>query len=474
MTDVPIIEALPETARYQEMKDKFKSLYNKQPQFFARAPGRVNLIGEHIDYCGYAVLPMAIEQDIVIAAAVNSDNKLHISNMDSQYISVEVGTESYEIDKANPKWQHYVLCGHKGIVEHFKGEMASGGGQEGCTGDSSLQSVLTGLDLLVSGNIPRSAGLSSSSALVCCAALVTIHAAGVKQINKTKLADICQHCEHYIGTEGGGMDQSISFLAKQGTAKLIEFNPIRAHDVTLPRDSVFVISNCCVESNKAATDFFNIRVAECRLATQILARQNGLDGDKVKRLGDVQSLLGISLSEAVELVKRTFHEEPYNKSEICALLDITVQQLDSLWLSERSRKADHFKLRARALHVYSEAERVPLFKGVCDGQGSEAMEQLGRLMYESHVSCRDLYECSCTQLDQLVQLAMSSGALGSRLTGAGWGGCAVSLVPSGCVEDFLIKMRQGYYTIMESLTSSKVTESLFATQPGPGAAVYLC
>lgn len=86
---------------------------------------------------------------------------------------------------------------------------------------------------------------------------------------QTELAETCAVSERYVGTQGGGMDQAISTLAEAGSAKLIDFNPLKVTNVRLPNGALFVITNCCVESNKAASNYFNTRVVECRLATQV-------------------------------------------------------------------------------------------------------------------------------------------------------------------------------------------------------------
>lgn len=116
----------------------------------------------------------------------------------------------------------------------------------------------------VDGNIPPAAGLSSSSALVSAAVLSTAHLYGVS-LNKQHLATVAAKCERYIGTQGGGMDQAIAFLAKQGCAQYIEWEPLTATPVQLPSNTIFVIANSLTEANKAATHDFNQRVVECRL-----------------------------------------------------------------------------------------------------------------------------------------------------------------------------------------------------------------
>nr|XP_002732930.2 PREDICTED: N-acetylgalactosamine kinase-like [Saccoglossus kowalevskii] len=393
--------------RYDRIQEIFRSKYDCDPAFYARAPGRVNIIGEHIDYCGYSVLPMAIEQDIVIAAAPTNTGQITLVNTDPEY------------------------------------------GQF----------------------IPKGAGLSSSSAFVCCAGLIIMYANKLK-ISKLNLAEICTWSERYIGTESGGMDQAISFLAEPVHAKHIEFHPLKATDVKLPNGVVFVISNSNVVMEKAASSHYNIRVAECRLAAQIIAKSKGLEWKKIRLLGDLQKVLNVSLDDMIAMVTLILHQEPYLKSEICEILEVSEADLNQMSLSDNTLHITSFKLHDRAKHVYAEANRVLRFKQICDERPPDTKMLLGNLMNESHTSCRDLYECSSPELDELTNLCMQAGAYGSRLTGAGWGGCAVSMVPASKVGEFLARVHDGYYA-NDPQKKAKVEESLFATQPGSGAAIYI-
>ncbi|KFM60761.1 N-acetylgalactosamine kinase, partial [Stegodyphus mimosarum] len=242
---LPVHKANNET-KYHEIAKYFTSCFGSSPQFFARVPGRVNLIGEHIDYCGFSVLPMAIDQDIVLAVGINYDDVLNLINFHGdKYEKFSSSVKDLNINTSSPRWYHYFICGFKGIAEKY---------------DISFK----GLDIAVKGIIPPSSGLSSSSALVCASALA---ASFVNRIfpSKMEIASICAEAERYIGTQGGGMDQAIAFLAEPGTAKLIEFNPLRATSVTLPKGVAFVVSNSCVAMNKAATSQYNMRVMECKL-----------------------------------------------------------------------------------------------------------------------------------------------------------------------------------------------------------------
>uniref|UniRef100_A0A3B3HVC1 Galactokinase 2 n=1 Tax=Oryzias latipes TaxID=8090 RepID=A0A3B3HVC1_ORYLA len=412
--------------RLKNLKNAFEAKYGESPLFYTCAPGRVNLIGEHIDYCGYSVLPMAIEQNILAAVSVNNSGMIQLANINPQYKDYKVScSEDIAINKDDPKWYYYFLCGVKGIQEKFGIPR------------------LAGMSCVVDGSIPPSSGLSSSSALVCC-------------------ADMCQ------------MHGPVHFFSgrKRHCAKLIEFHPLRATDVKLPEGAVFVISNCCKEMNKAASSHYNIRVVECRIATKMLAHHRGLDPSKVSKLSQVQTELNASLEEMLAMVEEVFHPEPYTREEICKLLSITSEKFSTEVLSANTQQETHFKLYQRSKHVYGEAARVMSFKSVCDSEPVDAIRLLGDLMNQSHVSCRDLYECSCPELDQLVDICLKSGAVGSRLTGAGWGGCAVSMVPSKKMESFLKAVRDAYYT-PDPRRAAMEKQSLFVSKPAGGAALFL-
>ena len=107
------------------------------------------------------------------------------------------------------------------------------------------------------------------------------------------------------------MDQAISCLAESDAAKLIDFNPIKVTNVLLPKGSQFVITNSCVEANKAASNYFNTRVAECKLSAQVLAKSQGVDWRTIKKPLDLQKTLNKSLVELIDLVKKNLHQEPY-------------------------------------------------------------------------------------------------------------------------------------------------------------------
>ncbi|KAJ7340726.1 GHMP kinase [Mycena albidolilacea] len=164
-----------------------------------------------------------------------------------------------------------------------------------------------------------------------------------------------------------------------------------------------------------------------------------------------------------------------------ALSGLGEAEFREVYLSWVEVDATHFKLYKRAKHVYSEALRVLQFRKLCldtaaapaaeGADGVAVLKQLGQLMNDSQTSCADDFECSCEELDELTRLAREAGAYGSRVTGADWGGCTVSLVPEAKVASFIKKVSETYAPY-KGLEGEALSEVIFATRPSTGACVY--
>lgn len=462
--------------RFGRLGDRFRDVYGARPALFARSPGRVNLIGEHIDYEGYSVLPMAIRQDMIVAIRKADGAQVRVANVDDKYPTCAYPADpNQEIDIKNHKWGHYFMCGYKGVYEYARSKGIDMGEP-------------VALDVVVDGTVPQGSGLSSSAAFVCSATIAIMGILG-KNFPKKEVAQFTCQSERHIGTQSGGMDQAISIMAKPGFAELIDFNPIKATDVQLPSGGTFVIAHCLAESKKAETAAtnYNNRVVECRLAAIVLAIKLGMDTNKalssVTTLSDVEGLCVTyagkeGSSDPGVAVKNLLHEEPYTTEEI---EKITSQSLASVFKSSQTsldvlRAAKHFKLFQRAFHVYSEARRVYAFRDTVLSKLSEEdmLKKLGDLMNDSHYSCSVLYECSCPELEELVKICRDNGALGARLTGAGWGGCAVALVKEGIVPQFILNLKEKYYKSRIDrgvIKQSDLGLYVFASKPSSGAAI---
>jgi len=159
-------------------------------------------------------------------------------------------------------------------------------------------------------------------------------------------------------------------------------------------------------------------------------------------------------------VDEVLHKAPYSRDELATIFQIPPESVTPTSL----QTATEFDLWKRAFHVYNESSLVQQFKA------SRSATELGNLMNLSHKSCQELFECSCEELDTLVEICRKAGALGSRLTGAGWGGCTVSLVPTSLVLHFMAKVQAEYYAAIPHLIpQGNISNSLFQTSPGRGA-----
>ncbi|KAJ8528886.1 hypothetical protein K7X08_030626 [Anisodus acutangulus] len=468
--------------RFKNLKAKFIDFFGQPPHVYARSPGRVNLIGEHIDYEGYSVLPMAIRQDTIVAIlkhdSTEAEKLIRIANVNSDKYSMCTypADPLQEVDLKNHRWGHYFICGYKGFYEYAKLKQIDVGAP-------------VGLDVIVDGTVPTGSGLSSSAAFVCSSTIAIMASIGVN-MPKKEIAQLTCECERHIGTQSGGMDQAISVMAQSGFAELIDFNPIRATDVQLPAGGTFVIAHSLAESQKAVTAAvnYNNRVVECRLAAIVVGIKLGMEPQEaissVKTLSDVEGLC-VSFagthgsSDPVLAVKELLHEEPYTNEDI---ENITKEKLETIFAASPTsldvlRAAMYYKLHQRASHVYSEAKRVHAFKDTVSSELSDEdmLKKLGDLMNESHHSCSVLYECSCPELEELTKICRDNGALGARLTGAGWGGCAVALVKESLVPQFILNLKEQFYqSRIDKGTISKNDLGLyiFASNPSSGAAIF--
>ncbi|XP_077302213.1 N-acetylgalactosamine kinase [Arctopsyche grandis] len=426
---VPVFGRPPATDRTDYLRTMFEDYFRHPPEFYVRVPGRVNLIGEHVDYCGYPVLPMALEQDVIIAVRGTVEPTLHIINRNPSYRDY-VGpiNELHTSHGTKPEWYEYIMCGIIGAAEM-----------------AYPDSTPRGITLAVCGTIPPAAGLSSSSALVCAAALAYLHDNEVK-LSKMQMAMLCARSERLIGTAGGGMDQAIAFLAEEGCASYISWNPLSSTPVSLPQEAVFVVAHSLVEANKAANNVFNDRVQSCTIAAQIIAQSHGLEDDPITgrlTIAKVQNLLGVDLDKMRELV---------------AALPITVGNL---------------KIRDRATHVIEEAIRVEQFRSVCANlkDCGDWESVLGNLMRSSHRSLSELYESSHDVLNEMVRLSDEFG-VHARVTGAGWGGCIVALLPRSKVESYVQMLITTFYSRSSLARGCDTNQLVFVTAPHRGALIY--
>lgn len=342
----------------EDLAAEFDRRVGRQPALVAAAPGRVNLIGEHLDYNGGRCLPLALPHATYAAMATRDDRTLSMT-------SLQTGeTRETLLDDLRPGavegWSAYVA----GVVWAV----------------AQLGWDVPGLDVVVDSRVPIGSGLSSSAALECSVGLGLTRLAGKADTGEVRrmLVDACMRAESEMaGAPTGGMDQSVALLARAGHALLLDFQDGSSRQV--PWDP--------------AAEGLALLVLDTRVSHALT------DGGYASRRADCEAAarqLGVSTLRQVQ-----------GRPEV----------LDSL--------ADE-RVRRRVRHVLSEMDRVDAAVSALERGDDEA---LGPLLDASHDSLRDDYEVSCPELDLVVETCRRHGALGSRMTGGGFGGSAVALLP---------------------------------------------
>ncbi|MFH1741838.1 MAG: galactokinase [bacterium] len=433
--------------------------------FVVRAPGRVNLIGEHTDYNGFPVFPISLDRAVYAAVRLREDKTISIRNTDTTFPAHTFQVEQHIPPDSVGDWGNYVKAGIQGVIDWSENLKAA--------------DELRGFDALIEGDIPPGVGLSSSSAMVVASALAFLRANNLTY-DRIRLAEMLAFAEHYVGTQGGGMDQAICLLGEMDKALKIDFFPLTVSAVPIPEGWTVVICNSLIqaEKTKAAMRLYNRRPIECRIAVAMLEKKIRKSQGSVSRLADFCGE-EMNIPSLLEMTQSLFHEGGYSWREIAEFLGESPDEVASRFGKMRDGSlfgevVDGFQLRKRVRHVLTEAIRVEE-SAKCLASGDT--QRFGALMNESHRSCRDDYEISCPELDVLVQFARAAGAVGSRLTGAGFGGCAVSLLRDDSVEPFSIRVWDEYYQRYLRLKRPDLVDRvdeedvLFVSRPAQGAQI---
>lgn len=330
----------------------YQSLFGSTPDLLVRAPGRVNLIGEHTDYNDGFVLPMAIDRAVWLAVRPRQDRQVSVFSLDFEQ-QAQFGLETLAYQEQG--WPEYI----KGVAWALQEEGHS----------------LLGWEGVVAGDVPLGAGLSSSAALEMASARVFAALAHIPW-NATAMAGLGQKAENeWVGIKCGIMDQMISAAGEAGHALLIDCRSLATQTVPLPPGTAVVILDTATRRG-LVDSAYNERRAQCEAAAEYFG--------------------------------------------VPALRDVSLQRFES-----EGGQLDEVTHR-RARHVLTENDRTQ--------QAAAALRQgdpvvMGQLMRASHASLRDDFEVSCPELDLMVRFALAEeSCYGARMTGAGFGGCAVALI----------------------------------------------
>lgn len=358
-----------------ELTREFRIRFGRDPDKIFFCPGRVNLIGEHIDYNGGRVMPCAIDMGTWLAVARNTDKRLRFQSLSFPEVVELHLQESYS--RTGPDWYNYPL----GVLNQLL--------EDG--------HVISGYDMLFAGNLPVGAGLASSASIEVLTAFAIDDIAGAG-LSRKEIARLAQRSENnFIGIQCGIMDPFVVALAQKDHAMLLDCDTLDYEQLPLPlEDHVLVIINTR-KARHLANSGYNTRFVECGRALAALKREL-----------KVQHLCEIAPDE---------------------------------FLRHRHLIGDPV-LEKRAMHVIFENQRVIQAAAALKAGDLPAF---GKAMFASHQSLEELYEVSTVELDTIVAFSREfDGCIGARMTGAGFGGCAIALVKRGRADAYAVGLASHY------------------------------
>jgi galactokinase len=359
-------------------------------------PGRVNLIGEHVDYHNLPALPMAIERRLSIMFRARLDPSVHVISDGFGECRFDLGAPVAPGPAGD--WSNYLKAAASALATRW--------------------TLSSGIDAFIGSDLPSAAGLSSSSALLTAVALALLHANGIPA-SFTELMAVLPEGEHFVGTRGGGMDHAAILAGRSGRALVVEFEPLAVSHVPIPDGWSFLIAHSLATAEKSG----NAR-----------AEYNS------RRAAGRSALAGLGFD-----------------SYGLALRRHTLQELQAL-----AAKLPDDQRRA-FLHVVEEASRVPEAVAALRRRDHTAFAQL---LGASHASLRDQLQVSSPPLDALVDAALRAGALGARLTGAGFGGSVLVFCAGEDLAAVRKRLASTYYAGRPSFIAAN---HLFEAIPAAGA-----
>ena len=470
-------DLLKEHPEYSGIISRFIARYGDRKAVIASAPGRVNLMGRHIEHRGGSVNVMAVEAATVFVAAPREDDIVHLANVDPAYPEGEfsigmaqsgagstqawldwLSTEAVksELSQSRGSWINYV----KGAAYRFR---------------DVLDFHLSGMDVMVGGNIPVAAGLSSSSSLVVATA-ESLSALNCLNMPDRQFVDLCGEGEWFVGSRGGAGDHAAMRCSKKGCLTHLNFKPFSiGKSVPFPASCSVIVADSLEQSKKSegSRDVFNARVAAYEFAFML-----------IKRLYPEKTLVefrDIAKCGSADEVKRMLASIPpkVTRAELMRLLPESHTRLNEIF----STHADpgEYDLYGTALFGVSEIVRAEMAPTLL---ASGEFVRFGELMKVSHdgdrvsggffgkkdggLECEcGSYSCSTTRIDSLCDLMNSTeGVLGSELAGAGLGGCVLVLVRKEYEEAVMKRLNEEFYDKLG------LPRSAFVCNPSDGSKVF--
>jgi len=478
--------------RYLKLATKFQELYGDGSITIIRAPARINIIGEHIDYIEYfqtRVLPFGSrEYDMLMAMRQRDDDCIRAATtaegLEANEFCISDFPKDVQYQNRDEYWLEYLNT--LGIPETNWANYVKASA-------FYLQNMhpamnLKGIDILIDSTIPVAGGASSSSALVVLSAVGLRHANNLK-IDKNEIADSSSKAEWYVGTRGGKMDHATICFAELSKALLITFNPFNAQPISTPAEGYKWITFYTQPADKGSKVMseYNERSIVSRLLIpglleNILAENPKLHAAWNRVLAAIEKCEVKLIENNNEVINQIIDSLPETMTlnEVKARFPKLYVEAKGLYpaLFEVRGEEGKLKIRDRAKHHLDEITRVlkaaEMLNSALEAQNkdleSEQMRKVGQLMYETHDSLRNLYEISTDDINKIVEIAKRvRGVYGARVMGGGFGGNVLVLVEDESISELIENVETEYYAPQGR--NGMEENSILISTPGDGVMV---
>ncbi len=463
---------------FSNLLHKSASLLGKERKaILIRVPGRVNLMGVHIEHRGGYVNYLTIQKEIIMVASKRMDNKIRGFNVDEKFRPFSFSISELFPLKKRDNWLKFIAetkITPGDWSNYIKGPILR-------LQDFARRKLL-GMDFVIGGNIPHGSGLSSSSALVVAASLACIFFNNLN-LSKKDLVTLCGEAEWYVGTRGGAGDHAAMLFGKKGYISHLRFFPFIVENVPLPSNYTIVICNSLKKApkSKGVRDIYNRAIASYEITLKLIKKNCPEFSRKVHYLRDInKGNLKVGEEKIYEILKSL--PQRIKRKELLRIFP--AKEMKKLFSTHREPE-DGYRARGVALFALAECERSKITSELLK---KKRIKEFGKLMYISHDGdriasfdkngkksfykkevtdeyleqlCKNLrnkkkeaqiifqpgdFRCSCEELDELVDISERiPGVIGASLTGAGFGGAIVVLVRNGKVKGFLREIGEKYY-----------------------------
>jgi galactokinase len=362
-----------------ELSAQFAQQFNEAPLFVIASPGRINLIGEHVDYNSGFVLPAAIDKYMYVAVSHRNDSQilLHATDLNQNY---QTNLDDV-LQRSNLGWPNYVL----GVIDELRKDVH----------------VVSGFNMLITGNIPIGAGVSSSAALECATVFACKHLFDL-DISTQAMVKAAQRAENnFVGVNCGVMDQFASMFGKADHVIKLDCADLSYTYFPFKLEGVSIVLFDTFVKHSLASSEYNTRRQECETGLAVLRQQ----------------------------------------FSIASFREATLDMLDTVTDSISD------KVYNRCKYVIEEIARM---ESACNHLLAGEIDAFGARMYETHMGLSELYEVSCAELDCIVEnCKKENDIVGARMMGGGFGGCVIALVQTTNVEDVYNRINTEYQNTFE-------------------------